>query len=85
MVRRDEEKVWRVEVEMTGVLATPWPDRRSLSGEEWINPEGDFIQVPYIQSNTTLYGQNRTNYFSFGKASNIMNLKKIAAFLGKQL
>ena len=60
MVRREEG-------EMSGELATPWPDRRSLSGEEWINPEGDFIQVPYIQSTTTLYGQNITNFSVLGR------------------
>ena len=64
MVRREEGEM---SGEMSGELATPWPDRRSLSGEEWINPEGDFIQVPYIQSTTTLYGQNITNFSVLGR------------------
>ena len=56
-MRREREGVWSLEVEMRGELATPWPEKRTLSGEEWINPEGDFIQVPFIESRTTLQGE----------------------------
>lgn len=46
---------WRLELEMTGVLGSPWPDRSNVSGSEWTNPEGDLIpSLPYIDSLTTL-------------------------------
>ena len=61
LVSRLADESWMLEVEMTGVLATPWPDRRNLSGWDWTNPEGDIItSLPYIQSHITVTSQITT-------------------------
>ena len=61
LVSRLADQSWMVEVEMSGVLASPWPDRGNLSGSAWTNPEGDIIpSLPYIDSYTTLTSQSST-------------------------
>ena len=65
LLRREGENVWSLQLEMRGELATPWPDRRSLSGQEWVNPEGDFIQVPYIESHFNLTGNGKKTRIIF--------------------
>ena len=59
LVSRLTDQSWMVEVEMTGVLASPWPDRGNLSGSAWTNPEGDIISsLPYLHSQTTLTSED---------------------------
>ena len=61
LVSRLAEASWMLEVEMTGVLASPWPDRRNLSGSDWTNPEGDIVtSLPYIESHVTVTSEGTT-------------------------
>ena len=61
LISRLADQSWMLEVEMSGVLASPWPDRRNLSGAAWSNPEGDIIaSLPYIDSYTSLTSQSST-------------------------
>ena len=61
LVSRLADQSWMLEVEMTGVLASPWPERRNLSGSAWTNPEGDIVpSLPYIHSYTTVTSEDST-------------------------
>ena len=63
LVSRLADQSWMLEVEMTGVLASPWPDRTNQSGWEWTNPEGDIIpSLPYIDTSTTLTSETSQVY-----------------------
>ena len=58
-VERKEDSRWTVDIEMMGELATPWPDKQTLSGGSMENPEGDIIDVPFIDKTLTLEGKYR--------------------------
>ena len=61
LVSKLADQSWMLEVEMTGVLASPWPERRNLSGSAWSNPEGDIVpSLPYIHSYTTVTSEDST-------------------------
>ena len=49
------ENRWMMKVSMAGQYSTPWPEKTQLSGQEWINPEGNLIdEVPFIQKDTEI-------------------------------
>ena len=85
------DQSWMLEVEMTGVLASPWPERRNLSGSAWTNPEGDIVpSLPYIHSYTTVTSEDSTPIIIDrvgtsvaiypGQLENFSNLLNIAIF-----
>ena len=44
-----------MKVSMAGQYSTPWPEKTLVSGQEWINPEGNLIdEVPFIQKDTEI-------------------------------
>merc|ERR1719341_278984 len=53
-VMAGDDETWEMEIKMTGVFSTPWPDKEPVSGGEWYGPEGGIVQVPYINTSTQI-------------------------------
>ena len=55
---KEENNSWMMEMSMIGKYSTPWPEKTIVSGDEWVNPEGNLIEeVPYIDTGIEVLGK----------------------------